>query len=233
MNIYYVYAHVRKDSGKIFYVGKGSGNRVLVRSNRNSYWNSIALKHGFIPKILEANLTEKQSYEREIYYIKLYKDLGQCECNFTLGGDGVNVEKRWWSDKISKSLKGIYRGFGENKPSYKDFCDRETLLDLYVNKKLGSVEIGKMYNVSYATVCERLKQLSIPTRNSGRENKKIMCTDDDIVFDSINDAAKHYGLFRENIRKVLSGKYNHTGNKKFKYYETNISSTSKCSKGNE
>ncbi len=46
---------------------------------------------------------------------------------------------------------------------------------------------------------------------------KIMCVTDGKEFASINDAAKHYNVFRENIRKVLHGKYKHTGGRLFKY----------------
>lgn len=43
---------------------------------------------------------------------------------------------------------------------------------------------------------------------------------DNLVFDSMSDAAKYYGVYRENIRKVLRGIYKHTKNLKFKYETT-------------
>lgn len=214
-NKYYIYAHIRKDTNSIFYIGKGCGKRAYVKSNRSEYWKRIVKKNGYEVIFLMENLNETESYKYEIFHIDIEKKKGNCEANFTLGGDGIKVEKRWWNDKISKALMGIDRGFGKESKSYKDVITKKELENLYLNEKLNSIEISKIFNVSIPTITARLIEYGIPARNSGRLKTKIKCIEDEIEFDSIMDASRHYGLHRENISKVLKGIYKKTGNKTF------------------
>lgn len=214
-NKFYIYAHKRRTDGRVFYVGKGCGKRIHQTGNRNVYWKNIAKKHGYEASILEERLEEIESYKKEIYWIAFYKAKGQCEANVTLGGDGVMVEKRWWYDKVSKALRGKVRARGKASHSYKEFADKDQLARDYLI--LDSISIGKKYGVSYGTVCERLKEFGLQVRNPGRRKIRIICTNDGKKYNSINEAAIAYGVFRENIRKVLYGKYKHTGGKHFDY----------------
>jgi hypothetical protein len=218
MNKYYVYAHKNNEYG-VFYVGKGSNQRLYKTCNRSLFWKRITAKYGYEALILEECESEEIAFNMEIKWIKHFKDLGQCVANFTIGGDGVRVEKRWWNEAISNSLKGKHRRAGKESFSYKDFADEDLLKKLYVIEGKSSVEIAEMLNVSYGTVLTRLTTYGIQKRDSGIKRKKIKCINDGIVYQSISDAAKKYGVFRENIRKVLSGKYKHTGNLKFIYEE--------------
>jgi hypothetical protein len=216
MNDYYVYAH-KKPDGHIFYVGKGSGIRQYQTGNRNVYWKRIVKKHGYTPMILEKNLTEKEAYDKEIIWIKHYKETGQCDANFTNGGDGVRVNKRWWNEKISKALSGIKRPEGRENKSFKDNITKEELILLYIDKGMSSVEIGKIKNLSPTTILIRVREYGLIPNSIGKKRIRIKCSTDGREFQSISDAAKYYNLFRENIRKVLHGKYKHTGGKAFEY----------------
>lgn len=216
-NKYYVYAHFRKGQTNPFYVGKGSGNRLNQTGNRSEFWKRIVAKYGYESKILIDNLSEQDSYKIEIECIAMYKLLGFCEANFSLGGDGINVKKRWWGAKISASTKGIIRPKGLNSKSYKDVISKEKLYQMYVTQNMDSISIGKLTGISYGTICSRLKDFGIEKRGCGKKNIPIICTTDGLRFSSINDAARHYSVFRENIRKVLKGIYSHTKNKHFIY----------------
>lgn len=218
MDKYYVYAHANEEYG-VFYVGKGSGERLYKTGNRNKFWKNIVKKYGYEAKIIEECDTQEFAFAREIYWIAHYKSIGQCEANFSLGGDGVNVANRWWGDKISKSLIGKQSPKGKESKSYKDFIDENNLQDLYVDKNFSIVEISKMFGISPTTVWERLKQYQIPIKPIDQRGKKIVCTTTGEEFDSITAAARSLNLFRENIRKVLSGKYKTTGGLHFKYRE--------------
>jgi hypothetical protein len=214
-NKYYIYAHVRKDKNSIFYIGKGSGKRAYIKSNRSNYWKKIVEKHGYDVLILLENLTEEESFKYEIMYIEIEKRKGNCEANFTKGGDGVVVDKRWWNEKISKSLKGIKRPSGKENKNYKNIITKEDLYDLYVVKNLNTIKISKIYNVSIPTITARLKEYNIEKRNSGRKTVKIKCIEDNLEFNSLSEASKYYCIHRENIAKVLKGIYKKTGNKTF------------------
>lgn len=43
---FYVYQHTRNDTGEVFYVGKGSGDRLKSNKRRNSHWTRIVAAHG-------------------------------------------------------------------------------------------------------------------------------------------------------------------------------------------
>jgi hypothetical protein len=220
MNNYYVYAHQKPD-GSIFYVGKGRGIRQHQTGNRNEYWKRIVNKHGYKSIILEGNLTEQEAYSREIAWIKHYKGIGQCDANFTDGGDGVRVAKRWWNEAISNALKGKRGASGRENKSFKDKITKDELMKMYIEEGLSSVIIGKMTGLSYTTILSRAREYGLSPRPCGKPSRKIICVTDGKEFASINGAAKHYNLFRENIRKVLHGKYKHTGGKQFKYVTDN------------
>jgi len=215
-NKYYIYAHIRNDNNTIFYIGKGSDKRAYFKANRSKFWKRIVEKHGYTVIILHENLTEEEAYNLESKLILEQKSSGNCEANFTNGGDGVRVDKRWWNKKISDALRGKICPVGIDNKSYIDFATKEELYKLYILQSKGITEIGKLYNVSYTTVSFRLKQYNIPLRNSGRKMVKIKCLNDGLEYNSINDAAKYYNIYRENIRKVLRGIYKHTDNKIFK-----------------
>jgi hypothetical protein len=82
---------------------------------------------------------------------------------------------------------------------------------------MSSVDLSKKYNVSITTIISRLREIGVDIKPAGRKSVKIKCENDGIVFNSISDAARHYGVFRENIKKVLSGIYKHTNKLVFKY----------------
>ena len=72
---YYVYTHVESDNGKVFYVGKGTGNRVSSR-NRHSDWHSHVKNLGgkYAEKIVANNLTEAEALELEEELIEQYRE---------------------------------------------------------------------------------------------------------------------------------------------------------------
>lgn len=216
MNLYYVYAHHTPD-GRVFYVGKGCNGRQHQTGNRSVFWKRIVNKYGFRSFLLAKNLSEDEAYIQEIEWIDYYKRMGWCEANFTIGGDGVRVEKRWWNEAISKSLKGTARPKGKGSPSYRDVISEDELRDLYIGRGLSTIAIAERCGVSMTTVWTRLSACGIPIRRPGRNRKSIECINDGKVFQSMSEAARYYGVYRENVRKVLNGTYRHTGGKQFRY----------------
>lgn len=107
--IFYVYRHIRLDTGRPFYVGKGSGRgRHKNKTNRNLYWKRIVNKVGYTVEIIGKNLTEDEAFQKEILLIKLYKSLGMCEANLTYGGEGTKglLKTEETKSKISKAHGG-------------------------------------------------------------------------------------------------------------------------------
>lgn len=88
---YYLYRHIRNDSGEPFYVGIGKKRenknfkthygeyqRAHDRNRRNPYWKAVAAKSGYEIEILLETNDKEFVFEKEIEFIKLYGrgDLG-------------------------------------------------------------------------------------------------------------------------------------------------------------
>lgn len=118
----YVYGHYKADTGELFYIGKGSGNRAWDNRSRNKHWHSVVAKHGLTVKVLEDDLSENDAYNKER---EIIAEIGVHNLvNKTEGGDGLTTEslKRLYQEhpetkiKISNSLKG--------KPKTKEHAKR-------------------------------------------------------------------------------------------------------------
>lgn len=86
--IFYVYQHLRADTGEVFYVGKGKGKRLTSRG-RNEYWKRIVEKHGLIVEVIAEKLTEIEAFELEVSTIRSHKESGLKLANMTDGGEGT------------------------------------------------------------------------------------------------------------------------------------------------
>lgn len=88
--MFYVYEHIRPDTGKIFYVGKGSGYRLNSTRNRNRHWKHIVNKaNGFSSNVIFKHKDEELILLVEQERIDQLKRIGAKLCNLTLGGEGI------------------------------------------------------------------------------------------------------------------------------------------------
>lgn len=87
-NRFYVYLHRRADNNEVFYVGKGSGDRIYRKDGRSVWWNSIVTKHGYTYEYAEKGLSEESAFDLEIELIKFYRENGHTLCNIKDGGQG-------------------------------------------------------------------------------------------------------------------------------------------------
>lgn len=121
--IFYIYTHTRKDTGEVFYIGKGNGKRAWDKLKRNNHWNNITNKTDYDISIVFESTNELDVLEKEVELIRYYgrKDLGLGNLvNLTNGGEGacgrvVSVEQR---EKISEYRKKNKLACGENNPMY-------------------------------------------------------------------------------------------------------------------
>ena len=107
MSNFYVYEHIRSDTGAVFYVGKGSGDRIWIESNRNPYWKNVAKKCGkVIKKKLVKHIDEELAFLIECERIDQLLRLGYCLTNLTSGGDGTSNPSPETRKKMSESHSG-------------------------------------------------------------------------------------------------------------------------------
>jgi len=109
MTSFYVYEHIRKDTGEVFYVGKGKGKRHCSKQNRNQYWHNVVNKAGgFCYRIVCKDESEELILLAEIEKINQLRMLGVTLVNLTDGGEGITGLKHSEKSKqlMSQKLKG-------------------------------------------------------------------------------------------------------------------------------
>jgi hypothetical protein len=87
---FYTYIHTRLDSGMVFYIGKGKGDRAFSAKGRNQRWNRTAKKHGWEARIHAHFIEEADAFENEKTLISLYRELNHPLCNMSDGGEGAS-----------------------------------------------------------------------------------------------------------------------------------------------
>lgn len=86
---YYVYEHRRRDTGAVFYVGKGSGERLHALCGRNRRWRSVAKSVGYDAAIVFTDQDEELVLLAEMELIARHRGNGVRLTNMTDGGDGM------------------------------------------------------------------------------------------------------------------------------------------------
>jgi len=130
--MFYTYCHTRNDTGKIFYIGKGTRKyRASSKDQRNKYWQNIVNKHGFKSEILAHWNTEKEAFEHEKLLILCFKDMGYTLANMTEGGEGCSKPSVEIRKKMSLSKLG--------KPSPR----KGAILSNEIKEKLRQANLGK------------------------------------------------------------------------------------------
>lgn len=100
---YYLYRHIRLDSGLPFYVGIGTRQRghneksiylrAYTKANRSEFWGNITKKTEYDVEIIYHSHSIEEIKRKETEFILLYgrKESGGLLCNMTDGGDGLNT----------------------------------------------------------------------------------------------------------------------------------------------
>jgi hypothetical protein len=158
MNIYYVYAYLRKD-GTPYYIGKGKGRR-----HRAAHGVSVPKDKNRIA-FLKENLSECEAFDLEKYYIQQYgrKDLGTGILrNLTDGGDGAAgaIRSDAFKENLSRARKGVPR-------------TAETIQQIKENTPVPMGEKNEMYGRKHSNATKELiRQKSLGRKYSKETNVK-------------------------------------------------------------
>ena len=101
---FYVYEWFIKESGTIFYVGKGCNNRYKVRKH-NKLFNYILEHNECESRIIKNFDNEKDAFEYEYIRINELWKQGQCKANIYKGGMGGTVD--WWTPELKEKYSPV------------------------------------------------------------------------------------------------------------------------------
>ena len=148
---FYVYVHRRKTDGRIFYVGKGQGNRAYDRQGRNTWWQRVVAKYDFYAEIVFRTDVEKCAFSIESGLIRY---IGRDNlCNLSDGGEGPSGRKHTeeWRASMSQKMSGRKLS-KEHKESLRQLRIRKP------TKNFASNQIGKEVTNSsgetFGSICE-------------------------------------------------------------------------------
>jgi hypothetical protein len=142
-NNFYVYEHRRKDTGVVFYVGKGCGKRAKNFCNRGRYWDNVAkAAGGVIVTYPVLDVDEELSYLAEIELIDVYRKQGVRLVNISDGGEGSSGWKPTEDvkRKIGEANKYTPKASGENHGMYGKKHSEESLA------KMREAAVSREYN---------------------------------------------------------------------------------------
>jgi hypothetical protein len=225
--MFYVYVHRRATDNKIFYIGKGKGDRAWSKNKRNQFWIKTLNKHGLKVEIICNFYDENDAFKLEVELIQWYgiKNLTNC----TYGGEGVSGYKHTKEQRQKRSnylknnqthLKSMLVISSNNKKPI--ICNNGMMFDSGIDaeKWLKSIGFLKAASTSISACCIGKHttaygfQWRFASNNDFLEKKiktkKVFCSNG-MEFESTKDAllwANAY--FKKNqkescIRNCISG----------------------------
>jgi hypothetical protein len=105
---HYTYAHARKTTGEIFYLGKGSNGRAFELKARGAWHMRVATQHGVDVHILAQHLTAREAYGHERQLIAEARELGLNIVNMSDGGEGNDGYRH--SDETKLAISLVHKG---------------------------------------------------------------------------------------------------------------------------
>lgn len=203
---YYIYEWYIVPTNEVFYVGKGKGKRYKTTSKRNKFFTDMYNTHECAVRIIQDNLTEKDAFELEKYWIKHYRENTNYRLtNITDGGDGASgynppedvrqrmsiASKTKWQNEEWKEEIIRRRHLPESTYQSQEFKD-----------KISSLVTGEK-NPNYQNYWsqEQKDYMSNLVKSDGRyvrgknpKAKRIRCVETNEEFECIVDACEKYNI---------------------------------------
>lgn len=141
--MYYTYAHYTADKSRLFYIGKGTANRMHSRGSRSQYWHNIVAKHGLHVERLAFWETEADAFAHEKLLISCWQDLSHL-CNLTEGGEGCSGYQ--WTEEQKSHMRGkLPHNAGKN-------------WDEATKRKISQTQLGRPRGAQSAEHSEKIAQ---------------------------------------------------------------------------
>lgn len=227
--MFYVYEWFVIETGEIFYVGKGTGRRFKVRKH-NKFFNEFIKRNNCESRIVKTFEKEADAFAYEYDRVSELKNIGQCVCNINDGGFGGSTS--WWNDEIREkySKTNVMKSSEQRKRMSKNNpmknADVAKRVRYAHRRKIcigdrvysGLIEAANEYGVSPNTIHDWAKRgysvdllpcyyygnekPEVKIRSHNTTGKKIYV--DDVLFQSIKEAAKYVGVGRSTLIAALN-----------------------------
>lgn len=217
MKRFYVYEWRDTDTGEVFYVGKGCGNRYKSLNHRNKYFLDYYNNHNTESVIVNYFDNEEDAFAYELELTNYYKGIGQCQCCLMDGGYGGYSKvwskemKEYWSEyNPMKDEKQRERMSVNNPMKRKDVAERVGLIhrrSVIIDgvEYSGGIEASKALGVAQRTIVQWCKRGyntdGKPCRYADEKQKeyiypktsaKKVIVDGKYIFNSLKEAAKDF-----------------------------------------
>lgn len=213
MKEFYVYHHVRKSDGRVFYVGKGKGRRMFAANGRNSKWRNFVAKYGdWYPVVIAAGLSESEAHKIEMDEISM---IGRENlCNLTDGGDGVSGYKFTPEQREKLSISHVGVQAGKKHPLYgkeKKSETREKIsASLKGNKNRGNTPLS---DDAKQAISRALTGMFSGEKHHAYDDtiRVFQHSEHGIFIGTTFQLRSKFGLRQGNICSVVRGKRTHCG----------------------
>lgn len=218
---YKVYKHTNIENGKV-YIGITKQEPKRRWQNGygyidNKYFYNAINKYGwesFTHEVLYNNLSKEEAQEKEIELIAYYKSSDRkYGYNMSKGGETgtENLVKKIGKDNHkSRRIRVIDAKTNKIIKIYES--QTQASIELKIKRQgitkncLGQSKTYKGYIFEYDD-CDYIKlQKYEQGKHPNHKTTKVKCIDDDIIFDSIKEAGKYYGIRPNNIANCLCEK---------------------------
>lgn len=231
--VFYVYRHLRNDTGLPFYIGKGKRKpdqlsyrkayqRAYTKQGHNMFWDRIVNKVGRTVEILVDDLTHGEAVQKEMEFIALYKrhDDGGILCNITIGGEGMDGATHTEKERENISIRCHKRRKGKALSAEWKEKIRLSMIEARKKKKWTSKstpetrERERLKKEKKKEIAELAKIKSVPKKKEeeSKTQKKpgplgfqVICLDTGFVFDSSKEAA--IAMFDGNHKSIGNSIY--------------------------
>ena len=225
---FYVYEHIRPDTGAVFYVGKGCRYRATAYSRRSQHWNNVVAKAGGREvRYLATDIDEELAYLCEQEAIDQYKRIGISLINKTDGGGGSNGFRFTMTEEHKRKIAAAKTGV----PRPKEVVER---MKASKKGKLTGADnpfFGKHHSEKTKQLLRKskegfshteeakakIKEALVRTYSTHSKSKPVFCTTNGVTYFSLNDAARQLGLHRRCITMVCNKEMHHTAGYKFEW----------------
>ncbi len=206
---FYVYEWFIVDTGEIFYVGKGRGNRVTSMKHRNDYFKRIRAKYKCDYRILKYFDDEQAAFDFEYERGMQLKQIGQAKASLELGNKHkyicVETLNKLKPTQFKKNIVAWNKG-KQMSEAYKEQCRARQ-----IGKKQSEETRAKR---SQALMCHEVTEETRQKIANARKKsiKRIdLETGEMIAYESMSDLAAELHVSLSIISKLLKTKKPYKG----------------------